>query len=100
MHVGDEDCLYLDITVPGGTQSQTKRPVMLWIHGGSYRTGSGSHYIGAPLALHGDVIIVTINYRLGMLGFLSEGPGEPSNYFFSVSPFIHLCAHAVLFVTL
>ena len=38
--------------------------------------GSGSHYIGAPLAVHGDVIVVTINYRLGILGFLTDGQGE------------------------
>jgi carboxylesterase type B len=62
--------------VPAGLPTQTKKPVMLWIHGGSYCRGSGSHYIGAPLAVHGDVIVVTINYRLGILGFLTDGQGE------------------------
>lgn len=74
--VGDEDCLYLDITIPDGVNSHTSLPVMVWIHGGSYRTGSGSHYLASPLALTGDVIVVSINYRLGMLGFLTDGPGK------------------------
>ena len=73
---GSEDCLFLHITLPGTLDRQANHAVMLWIHGGGYIAGSGSTYIGAPLAVFGDVIVVTINYRLGILGFLSDGNGE------------------------
>ena len=76
MAIGDEDCLFLDITVPGGVDVSTKKPVMVWIHGGGYVYGSKDGYLGATLAKHGDVIVVAINYRLGVLGFLSDGPGK------------------------
>jgi para-nitrobenzyl esterase len=66
----DEDCLSLNIWTPsvdGG-----RRPVLLWLHGGAFVIGAGSQdlYNGARLARRGDVVIVTINYRLGLLGFL------------------------------
>ena len=66
----DEDCLFLNIWTPN--TNTTKRPVMFWIHGGGFYTGASSHplYNGAGLAQKGDVVIVTINYRLGPLGFL------------------------------
>jgi carboxylesterase type B len=48
---------------------------MIWIHGGSYLTGTGMLYDGAYLASIGQVIIVTINYRLGVFGFMSIGNG-------------------------
>ena len=73
--IGSEDCLFLDITVPGGVQAYGRKPVMVWIHGGSYKNGAGSMYLAGTLAVTGDVIVVTINYRLGPFGFLSEGPG-------------------------
>ena len=73
--LGHEDCLFLDITVPGGVNKTQKKPVMVWIHGGTYLFGSKDVYLGATLAKHGDVIIVAINYRLGALGFLFDGPG-------------------------
>lgn len=65
-----EDCLFLNIWETN--TKATKRPVMFWIHGGGFYTGSGSHpiYNGASLVEKGDVIVVTINYRLGPLGFL------------------------------
>ena len=49
-----------------------KRPVMVWIHGGAFAIGSGSQalYNGSTLARRGDVVVVTVNYRLGPLGFL------------------------------
>lgn len=64
-----EDCLYLNVWTPaidGG-----KRPVMLWIHGGAFISGSGGEeaYNGALLSRRADVVVVTINYRLGALGF-------------------------------
>ena len=63
-----EDCLFLNIYTPS---TQTKnRPVLFWIHGGSFTAGSGNGYIGTQLAKQGDVVLVSINYRLGILGFL------------------------------
>ena len=49
---------------------------MMWIHGGNYVIGSGTGYIGAPLVATGNVIVVTINYRLGIFGFLSDENGD------------------------
>lgn len=66
----DEDCLYLNIWAPH--PDMRKRPVMVWLHGGSFLNGSGSQsdYDGANFAEQGDLILVTLNYRLGVLGFL------------------------------
>ena len=75
MDVGeqDEDCLYLNVYTPG--LDDAKRPVMVWIHGGGFVIGSGSQplYDGAPLARRGDVVVVTVSYRLGPLGFMFLG---------------------------
>lgn len=64
-----EDCLYLNIWQKD--ISNTKKPVMVWIHGGGFATGSASlePYNGSMLATQGDIIVVNIQYRLGMLGF-------------------------------
>ena len=70
-----EDCLILNVYVPTDTSSTGKKAVMIWIHGGSYLTGTGMLYDGAYLASIGQVIIVTINYRLGVFGFMSIGNG-------------------------
>jgi para-nitrobenzyl esterase len=66
----DEDCLYLNVWTPAADGRQ--RPVLVWIHGGAFLLGSGSQmlYDGAALARRGDVVVVTINYRLGAFGFL------------------------------
>ncbi|MCM3173719.1 carboxylesterase/lipase family protein [Paenibacillus sp. MER 99-2] len=73
--VESEDSLYLNIWAPEKESSQSL-PVMVWIHGGSFVSGSGSQpvYDGTQLAHRGDVIVVTINYRLGPLGFLHMAP--------------------------
>lgn len=65
-----EDCLFLNIWSPAADAK--KRPVMFWIHGGGFISGSGSSdlYDGAHLANKGDVVVVTINYRMGPFGFL------------------------------
>ncbi|AWP00336.1 nlgn2a nlgn2b [Scophthalmus maximus] len=88
-----EDCLYLNIYVPTedgpltkkpdestmnrprdeDIRDRRKKPVMLFIHGGSYMEGSGNMFDGSVLAAYGNVIVVTMNYRLGVLGFLSTG---------------------------
>ena len=67
-----EDCLYLNIWTP--KPDNKKRPVMFWIHGGAYFYGSGSQpfYTGDILAKKGDVVVVTFNYRLGILGNLTH----------------------------
>ncbi len=64
-----EDCLYLNLWTPA--VDKTARPVMVWIHGGSFVSGSASmpQYDGSSLAKRGDVLVVGINYRLGLLGF-------------------------------
>ncbi len=68
--VQDEDCLYLNVYTPAADTQ--RRPVMVWIHGGAFTGGSGSQelYEGAPLVRRGQVVLVTINYRLGALGYL------------------------------
>jgi para-nitrobenzyl esterase len=65
-----ENCLFLNIWSPAADGA--KRPVMFYVHGGAFVSGSGNEdlYYGTSLALKGDVVIVTINYRLGVLGFL------------------------------
>ena len=74
----DEDCLTLNICTPSA--DQTKRPVMVWIHGGAYRHGTGSipWYDGTRFANESDIVTVTINYRLGALGF-ARIPGAPTS---------------------
>ena len=75
-----EDCLFLNVWTPG--TDEAVRPVMVWIHGGAFTLGSGSDglYDGAMLASRGDVVVVTINYRLGALGFLHLPALEESNF--------------------
>lgn len=63
----DEDCLFLNIVTPSVTGD--RRPVLLWIHGGAYIEGSANAYDGSVLAAQGNVVVVTINYRLGLFGF-------------------------------
>ncbi|MCS6935147.1 MAG: carboxylesterase/lipase family protein [Chitinophagales bacterium] len=65
-----EDCLYLNIWSPAADCA--KRPVMVWIHGGGFIVGSGASdlYHGANLSRNGDVVVVTLNYRLGVFGLL------------------------------
>lgn len=72
-----EDCLVLNIWTPAVTDGR-KRPVMLWCHGGGFATGSGSSPVtdGTHLAHRGDVVVVSINHRLNVLGFtFLEGLG-------------------------
>jgi para-nitrobenzyl esterase len=67
-----EDFLTLNVWAPPGTEAGDGKPVMVWVHGGAYILGSASQplYHGRALAAGGDVVVVTINYRLGALGFL------------------------------
>ena len=81
-----ENCLYLNVFTPAGSSGR-RLPVMVWIHGGALLTGESNDYDPSGLVHHG-VIVVTINYRLGALGFLAHPalagrPGGPSgNYGF------------------
>nr|WP_232327841.1 carboxylesterase family protein [Kibdelosporangium sp. MJ126-NF4]CEL13971.1 carboxylesterase [Kibdelosporangium sp. MJ126-NF4]CTQ88340.1 carboxylesterase [Kibdelosporangium sp. MJ126-NF4] len=72
---GSEDCLSLNVSTPSAP-SHKPRPVMVWIHGGGFVGGAGADYPATQLAARGDVVVVTVNYRLGALGFLSL-PGLP-----------------------
>jgi para-nitrobenzyl esterase len=72
----EEKCLNLNVWTPGCDDK--KRPVMFWIHGGSHIYGSGQILNGRTLSQRGDIVLVTINYRLGPLGYLFI-PGAPSN---------------------
>ncbi|MAV24527.1 MAG: hypothetical protein CMQ05_00210 [Gammaproteobacteria bacterium] len=76
----DEDCLFLNVHTPAA--DSTGRPVMVWIHGGGLTGGSANEYDGRVLAREGDVVVVTINYRLGPFGFLNL---EPLGYEFKGS---------------
>jgi para-nitrobenzyl esterase len=67
----DEDCLFLNIWTPN--LDDVRRPVMIWIHGGAFVIGAGSQtmYLRNTLVPRGDVVLVSINYRLGALGFMN-----------------------------
>jgi para-nitrobenzyl esterase len=74
LSTGDEDCLYLNIYVPKNQNSLNKNkfPVMYWIHGGSNIWGAGSDYDFSNLATSQQVIVITINYRLGLFGWFAS----------------------------
>lgn len=78
----DEDCLTLNVWTP--PVSGERKPVMVWIHGGAFVSGGGGLYDGRSLASRGDIVVVTLNYRLGTLGFLAHPalgePGDVGNY--------------------
>lgn len=67
----DEDCLFLNVYTPAA--DDRRRPVLFWIHGGSYLTGSGRNYNGRRFASDHDVVVVNINYRMGAFGFMHVG---------------------------
>uniref|UniRef100_A0A672FFP6 Carboxylic ester hydrolase n=1 Tax=Salarias fasciatus TaxID=181472 RepID=A0A672FFP6_SALFA len=68
-----EDCLYLNVYTPADAAAGAKLPVLVWIHGGGLSMGAASQYDGSPMAAYENVVIVVIQYRLGILGFLSTG---------------------------
>ena len=74
----DEDCLHLNVWSPAADTK--RRPVLVWIHGGGFTAGSAAPYDGAHLAVMGDIVVVTLNYRLGVFGFVNfgavTGPGD------------------------
>ncbi|KAM8861700.1 uncharacterized protein ACB058_008436 [Synchiropus picturatus] len=68
-----EDCLYLNIYTPATRPHDAKLPVMVWIHGGGFLMGYATMYDGSALAAYENVVVVSIQYRLGLLGYLSTG---------------------------
>ncbi|XP_041983340.1 esterase FE4-like isoform X1 [Aricia agestis] len=79
--VGTLDCLHLNIYVPNKATSQNKLPVIVWIHGGGFSFGSGKRAeFGPKFLVRHDVVLVTINYRLGVYGFMcSDSVEVPGN---------------------
>src|SRR5580658_3506168 len=69
-----EDCLFLNVYVPATATTHSHLPVYLWIHGGALVTGTGAGYDPSLMVAGNNIIVVTINYRLGALGWLVE-PG-------------------------
>lgn len=70
---GSEDCLYLNVTMPS-TPPPTgqRRPVLVWLHGGAFLGGSGGDYGAERMAVRGDTLVVTVNYRLGVFGYFGH----------------------------
>ncbi|MFM9370540.1 carboxylesterase/lipase family protein [Streptomyces sp. Da 82-17] len=82
----DEDCLSVDVTTPRDA-ARKARPVMVYLHGGDHTDGAGSRHGARRLAARGDVVVVTVNHRLGALGYLAhpeleQGGAESGNYGF------------------
>ncbi|PVD36865.1 hypothetical protein C0Q70_03855 [Pomacea canaliculata] len=80
-----EDCLFLNVFRPVATTTDSSRrdarPVFVYIHGGGFVSGSSSFYVPGQLVADGNIITVTLNYRLGAFGFLSSGDSRlPGNY--------------------
>ena len=76
----DEDCLFLNLWTPG--LDDARRPVMVWLHGGGFSHGSGgaARYDGAALSRRGDVVVVTLNHRLGVFGYLHLADAFGADY--------------------
>ena len=76
--IQNEDCHFLSICTPSRVGS---RPVLVWIHGGAYIAGCGeeSAYDGTALAQEGDIVVVSVTYRLGVFGYLYNPDGVPQN---------------------
>lgn len=82
-----EDCLFLNVQRPAGTSARSRLPVYFWIHGGGFTNGSSNQHDGTKIVRQTGVIVVTINYRLGLLGFLAHpalfaAQGDSGNYGF------------------
>ncbi|CAG2240785.1 CEL [Mytilus edulis] len=76
-----EDCLFLNVYVPNSLDKLNNFSVMVWIHGGGFEVGFGNEEDLSRMAIDGDVIMVSFNYRLGIFGFLAIGhPAARGNY--------------------
>ena len=88
----NEDCLFLNVYTPSNVNPRSRLPVFVWIHGGALVSGAGSDYDPSVMVADNNIIVVTINYRLGSLGFLAasvlstsqpdafENVGDAGNY--------------------
>lgn len=76
-----EDCQRLSVTAPADVRDDERLPVLVWIHGGGYVSGAGDlvHYDPRALVIEQRVLVVSVTYRLGMLGFLGDGVDVPAN---------------------
>lgn len=74
-----EDCLVLNVTMPSAP-ADAPRPVLVYLHGGAFRSGSAfqTDFAGGALALQGDLVVVTVNYRLGVFGWVELGSLDPA----------------------
>ncbi|XP_069689979.1 juvenile hormone esterase-like [Periplaneta americana] len=81
-YFGDEDCLYLNVHTPQTSTAEELLPVMVFIHGGAFIFGNGKAYSYGPhYLMDKEVVMVSMNYRLGVFGFLSTGDdAAPGNY--------------------
>jgi para-nitrobenzyl esterase len=80
----NEDCLYLNVYTPSvHPASHQLLPVLVWIHGGGNLDGGSNDYDGSKLATQGNLVVVTINYRLGLLGFMSHPAIDAEGHLFS-----------------
>ena len=76
-----EDCLSLNVFVPRGTEKDSKKAVMVWIFGGAFAIGAAKEYNGTVLSAFNDIIVVSINYQVGVFGFLNiPGTEVKGNY--------------------
>lgn len=77
----EESCQFLTVTVPKNADHQSKLPVLVWIHGGSYELGCGDAHISDPesLVTEQNIIVVNVTYRLGYFGFLGGYDDRPAN---------------------
>ena len=80
MKIANEDCLFLNVWSP--SLEGAKRPVLVWLHGGGFAFGSGAWpvYDGTNLARKGDAVVVTVNHRLNVFGYLYAGEGASDSY--------------------
>ncbi|KAF4540629.1 Carboxylesterase [Lasiodiplodia theobromae] len=77
----DEDCLFLSIFAPTDATPETKLPVLFWIQGGGFTSNSNANYDATDLVKDGGIIVVQINYRVGMYGFLQSKEVEANGSF-------------------
>jgi len=75
----DEDCLALNVFTPSSFNASSSLPVMVWIHGGTLITGSGQDFVPQGIVSN-DVVLVTINYRLGFLGYFAHPELNETNF--------------------
>ena len=76
----DEDCLTLNLFLPENSSNEL-RPILVFSHGGTNQIGSGSSFDGSAIAAIGNIIVITINYRLNIFGFLSDNTEMSSGNF-------------------